>query len=265
MRVSPRLLRPAKVRAAVRRRWFRRRLHATTLHDAPGVTRLGSSYGGWMIPEGLMGDSWVCYCVGAGGDTSFDMELIRRYGATVRAFDAVAGYVELANERAQGESRFSAHHAALAAVDGPIRMQVTHDPQSASVSSADLYDGHRYVVLPGRTLASLMAQLGDDHIDLLKIDIEGAEYELLPTLDPRTLGVKILSIQLHHTGSVRQANELISRLHDQGYEPVACLSSVKLTFALRSMLEAAGSAAPPAGGRDRLPGAQGGDPIGPRS
>jgi len=226
------------------------------------VICLGSSYGGWLIPSGLMGNSWVCYGVGAGGDTSFDMELISRYGATVRAFDPVAGYVELANERAGGESRFSAHQAALATVDGPIRMQVTHDAHSASVSAAELYDGHEHVVLPGRTLISLMTELGDDHIDLLKIDVEGAEYELLPTLNPRALGVKILSIQLHHTGSVRQARELIARLADQGYEPVACRSSVKLTFALRSMLGDPASPVQQHEDRGASPAAAHGGPIG---
>jgi hypothetical protein len=30
-----------------------------------------------------------------------------------------------------------------------------------------------------------MAELGDERIDLLKIDIEGSAYELLPTLDLR--------------------------------------------------------------------------------
>jgi hypothetical protein len=115
-------------------------------------------------------------------------------------------------------------------------MQVTHDPHSRSVSSARLYKSHQFVELPGRTLPSLMQELGDDRIDLLKIDIEGGEYELLPTLDLRALGVKVLATQLHHTGTVRDAHSLIARLRDQGYEPVASRPVVKLTFAARELL-----------------------------
>jgi len=78
-----------------------------------------------------------------------------------------------------------------------------------------------------------MAEPGDERIDLLKLDIEGSEYEVLPTLDLRALGVKVFATQLHHTGSVRDARELITRLRENGYEAVACRSAVKLTFARR--------------------------------
>ena len=231
-----RKLRPAKVRAALYRRAFERVLSATSLTDAPGLTDLGSAYGGWTVPEGLIGDGWTCYTVGAGGDISFDLALIERHNAKVRAFDAVAEYVQEAGAKAAGEPRFSAHHAAIALVDGPLRMQVTHDEQSRSVSSAGLYQSEHFVELPGRTITSLMAELGDDHIDLFKLDIEGGEYEVIPSLDLRSLGVKVFSTQLHHTGSIGGARALVAGLRRQGYEPVACRPVVKLTFVRSDLL-----------------------------
>jgi hypothetical protein len=71
---------------------------------------------------------------------------------------------------------------------------------------------------------------------LLKLDIEGSEYELLPTLDLPALGVKVFATQLHHTGSVADARGLISRLREQGYDAVACRSAVKLTFVSRELI-----------------------------
>jgi FkbM family methyltransferase len=236
-------LRPAKVRSALRRRWFERRVPRTPMSAAPhGVIELGSAYGGWMMPDGVIEPSWVCYSVGAGGDVSFDLELIERYGARVRAFDAVDSYVAYAAEQGRGSERFSAHHAAIATSDGPLRMQVTHDPQSRSVSAAGLYESAEYIELPGRTLQSLMAELGDERIDLLKLDIEGAEYELLPQLDLPALGVQVFATQLHHSGSVAAARGLIAHLRDQGYEPVACRPAVKLTFMRAALLRGAPSA-----------------------
>jgi hypothetical protein len=81
-----------------------------------------------------------------------------------------------------------------------------------------------------------MAELGDERIDLLKVDVEGSEYGLLPTLDLPALGVKVFAVQLHHTGSVGEARELIASLASQGYDPVACRPAVKLTFAHRDLL-----------------------------
>jgi FkbM family methyltransferase len=228
-------LHPAKIRTAIRRRWFEARLSRLPLVEMPGLVDLGTTYGGWIVPAEAVEPSWVCYSVGIGGDISFDLELIRRFSATVRSFDPVAGYVHDAITQASGEAGFSAHQAAIATADGPIRMQVTHDPQSRSVSSAGLYDSHEFVEVPGRTLASLMEELGDDRIDLLKLDVEGSEYELLPTLDLPALGVKVFATQLHHTGTVRDAHSLIARLRNLGYEPVARRPSVKLTFVARHL------------------------------
>jgi FkbM family methyltransferase len=230
-------LRPAKVRGALRRRWFEHQLPRLDLHAAPGLSSLGSAYGGWTIPAELLGASPLCYCVGAGGDVSFDLALIERCDATVRAFDAVAEYVAQAGEQAGEEPRFSVRQAAIASSDGPLRMQLTHDHSSRSVSPAGLYDSHDFVELPGRTIASLMAELGDERIDLLKLDIEGGEYEVIPTLDLRALGVGIFATQLHHNGSVKDARAIVARLRRDGYEPVACRPVVKLTFARRDLLE----------------------------
>jgi hypothetical protein len=48
---------------------------------------LGSVYGGWTIVPELLDTSSVVYSVGVGNDISFDLELIRRFGATVHGFD----------------------------------------------------------------------------------------------------------------------------------------------------------------------------------
>ncbi len=230
-------LHPAKIRAGIRRRWFEARMERVPLRPVDGLVELGhAEYGGWTLPGGLIEPDWICYAVGAGGDTAFDMDLIARYGVTVRAVDPIASYVRQAIEDAHGDPRYSVHEAAIATHDGPLRMQVTHDPNSASVSPAGLYDSETYLELPGRTLASLMAEIGDTRIDLLKLDIEGGEYEVLPTLDLRALGVKVFATQMHHTGSVGQAKALIDALATQGYEPVARHPVVKITFARRDLI-----------------------------
>src|ERR1700719_1014712 len=85
-----RKLRPAKIRNALRRRWFEHRIGRVRLHEGPDLIHLGhASYGGWTVPGDLIGREWVCYSVGAGGDIEFDLELIRRYDAIARSSHAV--------------------------------------------------------------------------------------------------------------------------------------------------------------------------------
>jgi len=231
-------LRPAKVRSALKRRWFEHLASRVEMRHLSGLIELGSAYGSWIMPGDVIDPSWTCYLVGAGGDVSLDLELVRRYGVTARSFDAVLDYAERASRDGRDEPRFSAHHAAIAAADGPVRMQITHDVRSQSVSAAGLYDSHSHIEVPGRSLPSLMSELGDGQIDLLKLDIEGSEYELFPKLDLDSLGVKVFAVQLHHNGSVRAARRLISALDEQGYDLVACCPVIKVTFVRRDLLEA---------------------------
>jgi FkbM family methyltransferase len=223
-------VRPAKIRSALRRRWFEYQLNRLPLQSGPTVVSLGSEYGGWDIPEGIVDDSWMCWSVGAGDDVSFDVELVRRYGAQVRAFEPVPEYVQHARQTFGDDPRLSAYQVAIATADGPVRLQLTHDSESRSVSSAGLYDSDEWAEAPGRTVASMMHELGDQRIDLLKLDIEGGEYEVVPTLDLRAWGVKIFATQLHHTGTVGQARQLLDSLADLGFRLVGRHPTVKLTF-----------------------------------
>ena len=225
-----RKLRPAKIRTALRRRWFEYRLNRLKLEPVRGLEQLGSDYGGWVIPAEAIGENWTCYCVGAGGDISFDSELIQRYRAVVRCFDPDEDYVRRAQAAGERLPGFSCHQVAVAAGDGPLRMQRTHIPDSRSLSPADLYDTRDYVQVQGRTLSSLMKELGDQQTQLLKLDIEGGEYDVVPTLDLTGMGVQVFCTQLHHTASVRRARELIAAVRAQGFRLVGCKPAVKLTF-----------------------------------
>src|SRR5690349_20031148 len=52
------------------------------------LLRLGSQYGGWLIPADLrLGDTSVSYLAGAGEDISFDCALASKFHCQVRIFD----------------------------------------------------------------------------------------------------------------------------------------------------------------------------------
>ena len=104
------------------------------------------------------------------------------------------------------------------------------DPESGSLSAVNLYETTRVVTKPGRTIGSLMTDLGDEQADLLKLDIEGSEYDVLEALDLRSLGVRVLCVELHATRPVREAQDLIERIRSQGYRPVHCKSRTSFTF-----------------------------------
>lgn len=241
------------MRGALARRWFERVLGRTPVSGRGAPVQLGSDYGGWMAPAALIESDWVCYCVGAGGDISFDRALIERFGVHVQSVEPVEQFVTEARAAMADEPRFAAYRAAISTEDRPLRMQRTQSPGALALSGAGLFASGEFVEVPGRELGGLMGELGHARIDLLKLDVEGAEYELLPSLDLDALGVKVLAVQLHHNRGVGAARSVISDLGRRGFEAVALKPAVKLTFARRDLLDAGGRRDPPDAGRREPP------------
>lgn len=233
-RLAARHLRPAKIRNAVRRRWFEHRL-ALEPEVAVPMTYLGTDYGGWHVPDGLIDDTWLCYCIGAGADVSYDVRLVQDFGARVRAFDPLEDYREPALAAAGHDPRFSFHACAITEHDGPLRVWKAQDPSHGALSAANLQRTAQSVEVQGRSLPSLMAEFGEDHVDLMKVDLEGIEYQVVPGFDLRALGVRVFSLELHHTGTVRQARSLIARIEGQGFTFVQRQAPTNFTW-LRSDL-----------------------------
>jgi FkbM family methyltransferase len=208
-----------KLASAARRRVFEARLRRERVRPWQ-ITHLGSDYGGWWVPADLIDESWICYSAGAGADVSFDSELVERFGATVRGFDPFHLFGTRAIEAVGDAERYSFHVVALAAEDGPLEVYGRQDLVKGSVSAVNLYGVDSEHVVSGRSLPSLMRELGDQRIDLLKLDIEGSEYEVLEPLDLPSLGIRVLCVELHHNEPARRAKALLGRLRDQGYEVI---------------------------------------------
>ena len=60
-----RLLSPAKVSVAAKRRWFERQMVHLPLTEYDPMVHLGSDWGGWDIPDDRVKADWTAYCVGA--------------------------------------------------------------------------------------------------------------------------------------------------------------------------------------------------------
>lgn len=210
----------SRIIAAARRRRFERGVAQVPIRARDDLVHLGTEYGGWVVPADLIEPNWLCYSVGIGHDASFDFELTTRFGVRVRAFDPFDVFCRQAEEQAPTSSRYSVHAVALSSHDGPLEMFGHQDEERGSVSAANLYGASTSFTRPGRTLTSLMHELGDDEVQLLKLDIEGSEYEVLPTIDLRAAGVRVLLLELHHNESVRRARELLAGLRTRGYLPV---------------------------------------------
>ncbi len=76
------------------------------------------------------------------------------------------------------------------------------------------------IEVPAYSLATITEKLGHDRIDLLKMDIEGAEYEVLEgLLDSPVLPTQLL-VEFHHrfvADGLQRTYDVIDRLRKAGY------------------------------------------------
>jgi FkbM family methyltransferase len=221
---------PAAIRQAVARRVLQRLLRRQVDPRGVRLETLGTHYGGWTVPPALIGEGWTVWSLGTGHDASFDHEILRRYPtARVRAFDPFARHLGDARRQAGDDPRYSQHQVAIAATDGPLTLTGDPDPGLGSARPPMPGRDEPTFEVPGRSVASLRDELGDDAIHLLKMDIEGAEYDVLERLDLAGLGVRILCCELHLNVSVARALGVVAGLRRRGYRLVAC-EDTDLTF-----------------------------------
>jgi FkbM family methyltransferase len=167
-------------------------LRIQPLHE---IVRLGSNYGGWNIPADFLRPDSVCYCVGAGEDISFDFALIERYGCEVHTFDPTPRAIKYVRETASCIPRLRFHPIGLWDNDEVQRFYAPTDPRHVSYSAVNLQKTNSYFEASCRSLPTIMRDLGHERLDLLKLDIEGAEHRVIASLLAHDISVSVLCVE----------------------------------------------------------------------
>ena len=171
-------------------------LHRPDLQCAFEV--LGTEYGGWPVVNGAVSSDHIAYSFGVGEDISFDRALIAKTGCRVWAFDPTPkSQAWISGQTLPREFHFTP--VGVSATDGEVTFYPPANTEYVSYSVAPGLDQTRKpIVAPVRRLSTLMAENGHDHIDILKMDVEGFEYDVIDDLLAGTIRPHHLLIEFHH-------------------------------------------------------------------
>ena len=125
------------------------------------------------------------------------------------------------NLRRNFNSRFTAINAAVAGKKGVIHLKLGIGGSSDNIySSPDRVVGERYE-LETLTFDDVVAMtFGNSVVDICKMDIEGAEFEIFESETAQSLTqVRFLLIEIHHDSS-RNRTSLIQRINDLGFSEI---------------------------------------------
>jgi FkbM family methyltransferase len=182
MRIVSQLL-PQRVRHQLRHSFDS--LYSTPL---PDKITLGVLSQWTIVTRGLHPDA-VIYSGGVGEDITFEQELIRKFGVKVHIFDP---------------SPVATHTISRANNDNllfrPVGLAASTTAKfsiGGGTESSTWLKAGGSETLPCTSLAQEMAINGHDSIDLLKIDIEGFEYEVLEACLAENIPIKQICVEFH--------------------------------------------------------------------
>jgi FkbM family methyltransferase len=153
----------------------------------------------WTILKRTLRRGSVVYSGGVGGDISFELALIERFGALIHIFDPSPVAVPTIQKALTTGSMVPSHlffkPVGLGGSDN-CNFSLGGGTGSETWFKATTEKGNLSV--PCTSISQQMRDNGHEHVDLLKLDIEGFEYDVLDSCIEGDVKIKQICVEFHH-------------------------------------------------------------------
>jgi FkbM family methyltransferase len=199
---------------------------------------LGSAYGEWDLVTKTIDSNSIVYSFGIGFNASFDTDLIDRFNLVIHAFDPTPESIRWVKK--QGFSNnFIMHEYGIAGHDGNVLLYPLENPKAIQKTILPRPSTReRAITVQVKKLSSIMNELGHNRIDVLKMDITGAEYNVIDNIEKSGIRPHQILIKFHHRFpgvGIRKSREAINKIRAMGYHLFSVSrSNKKLGFIKKS-------------------------------
>lgn len=178
------------------------------------LEKMGSDYGGWFVPANLITKDWVCYCAGVGEDASFDLALIKNFNCHVFAFDPTPRAIKYAGNIQ--DPNFHFYDYGVWCKQEELRFYEPKNSDHVSHSIVNLQNTSNYFVAHCKTVHKIAEELGHSKINLLKLDIEGAEFDVLNSIIENQVNIDVLLVEYDQPTSLIKIISSVKQLNKYG-------------------------------------------------
>lgn len=180
----------------------------------------GIRTGTWHVHAPVIKQGAVVYSFGVGNNIEWDLQMIQRHNVELHAFDPTPRSVDWIKTQTLPDE-FTFHAIGLSNEDGEMSFFVPIKTNKINYSGyKSPSPAAKTIRCPVNRLGTLASQLNHEKIDILKMDIEGAEFAALPDVLDSDLQIGQLLIEFHYNYpdiSFREFLRLIERIRGNGY------------------------------------------------
>lgn len=183
----------------------------------------GSSYGGFFINPTLLNSKSIVYSFGIGKDITFDKTIMKKHGCKIYAFDPTPKSIDYIRENNPSDL-FAFHDYGITNLESGLQnFYLPTNPKgvSGSLVQSECVNPNDIISVKMKSFKDITKELGHTHIDLLKMDIEGSEYDVLIDIINSNVTIKQLIVEFHDRLfdlENYRSKEIVNKLKDNGYE-----------------------------------------------
>jgi FkbM family methyltransferase len=201
----------------------------------------GSVYGGfYLLP--CLNEQSIAYSFGIGKDITFDRSLINKFNCSVFAFDPTPKSIQwLKNQKTPLTFHFY-EYGICSSISGYVDFYLPRNPRhvSGSLQVSEVTSASQCIKVQMKTFADIATELGHKHIDVLKMDIEGAEYDVLDSVINSGIEIDQILVEFHDRNFDSEeipSKKIVEKLIQNGYELFAISKSYEeVSFVRKSLL-----------------------------
>lgn len=208
----------------------------TKINGRDDLKEIGTTYGGWVVPVSLLNAGSIVYCLGCGEDISFDLGLINQFKCDIFAFDPTPRAIKFVKKVAGQNPKYHFFEVGVWDKEETLEFYAPKNPQHVSHSLMNLQGTENFIAVKVKRLKQLMDSLDHNNIDLLKMDIEGAEYKVIETIIEDKIDIKVICVEYDEcfnpldNNYKKRVQKSVSSLISYGYSLVCSQGNGNYTF-----------------------------------